>query len=105
MYRWPLRRSAVQPGADGFGYRFEPDSRRSPRGDYVIDRLATVSVKWRAAPDRPLSLHSSSCRWEVARSTRSRRRCGTGYVALYEIVSASGVRVLAARHQREEDRH
>ncbi len=30
---------------------------------------------------------------------------GTGYVALYEIVSASKVVVLAARHQREEDYH
>jgi len=30
---------------------------------------------------------------------------GTGYVALYEIVSASTVVVLAVRHQREEDYH
>jgi plasmid stabilization system protein ParE len=30
---------------------------------------------------------------------------GTGYVALYEIVSASKVIVLAVRHQREEDYH
>ena len=30
---------------------------------------------------------------------------GTGYVALYEIVSASKVVVLAIRHQREEDYH
>lgn len=30
---------------------------------------------------------------------------GTGYVALYEIVSASKVVVLALRHQREEDYH
>lgn len=30
---------------------------------------------------------------------------GTGYVALYEIVSASQVVVLAIRHQREEDYH
>jgi len=30
---------------------------------------------------------------------------GTGYVALYEIVSASRVVVLAVRHQREEDYH
>ena len=30
---------------------------------------------------------------------------GTGYVALYEIVSASKVVVLAVRHQREEDYH
>ena len=29
----------------------------------------------------------------------------TGYVALYEIVSASKVLVLAVRHQREEDYH
>ena len=29
----------------------------------------------------------------------------TGYVALYEIVSASKVVVLAVRHQREEDYH
>jgi plasmid stabilization system protein ParE len=29
----------------------------------------------------------------------------TGYVALYEIMSASGVLVLAVRHQREEDYH
>lgn len=29
----------------------------------------------------------------------------TGYVALYEIVSASKVIVLAVRHQREEDYH
>jgi len=29
----------------------------------------------------------------------------TGYVALYEIVSASSVLVLAVRHQREEDYH
>ena len=29
----------------------------------------------------------------------------TGYVALYEIVSASMVLVLAVRHQREEDYH
>lgn len=28
-----------------------------------------------------------------------------GYVALYEIVSASKVVVLAVRHQREEDYH
>ena len=30
---------------------------------------------------------------------------GTGYVALYEIVSQSTVIVLAVRHQREEDYH
>ena len=30
---------------------------------------------------------------------------GTGYVALYEIVSVSRVVVLAVRHQREEDYH
>jgi hypothetical protein len=30
---------------------------------------------------------------------------GTGYVALYEIVSASKVVVLAVRRQREEDCH
>ena len=30
---------------------------------------------------------------------------GTGYVALYEIVSTSKVVVLALRHQREEDYH
>ena len=30
---------------------------------------------------------------------------GSGYVALYEIVSASKVVVLAVRHQREEDYH
>ncbi len=30
---------------------------------------------------------------------------GTGYVALYEVVSASKVVVLALRHQREEDYH
>ncbi|MDP3085838.1 MAG: type II toxin-antitoxin system RelE/ParE family toxin [Rubrivivax sp.] len=30
---------------------------------------------------------------------------GTGYVALYEIVSTSKVIVLAVRHQREEDYH
>ena len=30
---------------------------------------------------------------------------GTGFVALYEIVSASKVLVLAVRHQREEDYH
>ena len=30
---------------------------------------------------------------------------GTGYVALYEIVSAAKVVVLALRHQREEDHH
>ena len=30
---------------------------------------------------------------------------GTGYVALYEIVSALKVVVLAVRHQREEDYH
>ena len=30
---------------------------------------------------------------------------GTGYVALYEIVSVSKVVVLAVRHQREEDYH
>ena len=30
---------------------------------------------------------------------------GTGFVALYEIVSTSTVVVLAVRHQREEDHH
>jgi plasmid stabilization system protein ParE len=30
---------------------------------------------------------------------------GTGYVALYEIVSTAKVVVLAVRHQREEDYH
>jgi plasmid stabilization system protein ParE len=30
---------------------------------------------------------------------------GTGYVALFEIVSVSEVLVLAVRHQREEDYH
>jgi plasmid stabilization system protein ParE len=30
---------------------------------------------------------------------------GTGYLALYEIVSTSKVVVLAVRHQREEDYH
>jgi plasmid stabilization system protein ParE len=30
---------------------------------------------------------------------------GTGYIALYEIVSTSKVVVLAVRHQREEDYH
>lgn len=30
---------------------------------------------------------------------------GTGYVALFEVVSVSKVLVLAVRHQREEDYH
>ncbi len=73
-----------------------------------LDRAQAAIDAIRAAVDHRLAVTPFSFR-KAAQSPAQRELIipfgGTGYVALYEIVSPSKVVVLAVRHQREEDYH
>ena len=85
--------------------------------DFLLDRAETsedldhaqaaIDAIRAAAQHRLATTPFSFCM--VARYSAQRELIipfgGTGYVALYEIVSMSKVVVLAIRHQREEDYH
>ncbi len=85
--------------------------------EFLLDRAAIVEdlELAQAAIDaiRSISLHQlASTPYSFRKSGKSSTRReliipfgATGYVALYEIASASTVVVLAVRHQREEDYH
>lgn len=85
--------------------------------DYLLDRAETTEDldraqaaidTIRAVMQQQLALTPYSFR-KAAQSPALRELIipfgGTGFVALYEIVSPSKVVVLAVRHQREEDYH
>ena len=102
-----------------FEVRFSP----AARGDLVRlheHLLARAeSVEELQLADHAVDEIELSCRVQLARTPYIFRKAGksptrreliipfgaTGYVALYEIASASSVVVLAVRHQREEDYH
>jgi plasmid stabilization system protein ParE len=73
-----------------------------------LDRAQAAIDAIRAAAQHRLAITPFSFR-KAARNPAQRELIipfgGTGYVALYEIVSPSKVVVLAVRHQREEDYH
>jgi plasmid stabilization system protein ParE len=73
-----------------------------------LDRAQAAIDAIRATAQHRLAITPFSFR-KAARNPAQRELIipfgGTGYVALYEIVSASKVVVLAVRHQREEDYH
>ncbi|HMO44774.1 MAG TPA: type II toxin-antitoxin system RelE/ParE family toxin [Rubrivivax sp.] len=73
-----------------------------------LDRAQAAIEAVRAAAQHRLAVTPFSFR-KAARNPAQRELIipfgSTGYVALYEIVSASKVVVLALRHQREEDYH
>ena len=73
-----------------------------------LDRAQAVIDAMRATEQHRLAVTPFSFR--KAALTPAQRELiipfgSAGYVALYEIVSASKVVVLAVRHQREEDHH
>ena len=85
--------------------------------DFLVDRAqseddldfaqSAISAIRAAALDH---LSSTPFSFRKAGTSPTRRELiipfgATGYVALYEIASASSVVVLAVRHQREEDYH
>jgi plasmid stabilization system protein ParE len=73
-----------------------------------LDRAQAAIDAIRAAAQHRLVVTPFSFR-KAARNPAQRELIipfgGTGYVAVCEIVSSSGVVVLALRHQREEDYH
>jgi len=73
-----------------------------------LDRAQAAIDAIRATAQHRLAITPFSFR-KAARNPTQRELVipfgGTGYVALYEIVSTSEVVVLAVRHQREEDYH
>ena len=73
-----------------------------------LDRAQAAIDATRAAVQHRLAITPFSFR-KAAQDPAQRELiipfAGTGYVALYEIVSPSKVVVLAVRHQREEDYH
>ena len=73
-----------------------------------LDRAQAAIDAIRAAAQHRLAITPFSFR-KAAQNPAQRELIipfgGTGYVALYEIVSTSKVVVLAVRHQREEDYH
>jgi plasmid stabilization system protein ParE len=73
-----------------------------------LDRAQAAIDAVRAAAQHRLAITPFSFR-KAAQNPAQRELIipfgGTGYVALYEIVSPSKVVVLAVRHQREEDYH
>lgn len=85
--------------------------------DFLIDRSETTEDLDRA--QAAINAIGSMAQHQLAMTPFSFRKAahnpaqreliipfgGTGYVALFEIVSASKVVVLAIRHQREEDYH
>jgi len=73
-----------------------------------LDRAQAAIEAIRAAAQHRLAVTPFSFR-KAAQNPAQRELIipfgGTGYVALYEVVSPSKVIVLAVRHQREEDYH
>jgi len=73
-----------------------------------LDRAQAAIDAIRATAQHRLAITPFSFR-KAARNPAQRELIipfgGTGYVALYEIVSISKVVALAVRHQREEDYH
>jgi plasmid stabilization system protein ParE len=73
-----------------------------------LDRAQAAINAIRAAAQHRLAVTPYSFR-KAAQNPAQRELIipfgGTGYLALYEIVSASKVLVLAVRHQCEEDHH
>lgn len=73
-----------------------------------LDRAQAAIDAIRAAAQHRLAITPFSFR-KAAQNPAQRELIipfgGTGYVALYEIVSPSKVLVLSVRHQREEDYH
>ncbi len=73
-----------------------------------LDRAQAAINAIRSAVEHRLAITPFSFR-KAAQNPAQRELiipfAGTGYVALYEIVSSSTVLVLAVRHQREEDYH
>ena len=73
-----------------------------------LDRAQAAIDAIRAAAQHRLAITPFSFR-KAAQNPAQRELIipfgGTGYVALYEIVSTSKVVALAVRHQREEDYH
>ncbi len=73
-----------------------------------LDRAQAAIDAVRAVAQQQLAMTPFSFR-KAAKSPAQRELIipfgNSGYVALYEIVSASKVVVLAVRHQREEDYH
>lgn len=73
-----------------------------------LDRAQAAIDAVRAIAQQQLAMTPFSFR-KAAKSPAQRELIipfgNSGYVALYEIVSASKVVVLAVRHQREEDYH
>jgi plasmid stabilization system protein ParE len=102
-----------------FEVRFSPEADEDLGRllDFLLDRAATVDDLDRAA--EAVEAIRSAVFSQLARTPYSFRKAGTrstlreliipfgatGYVALYEIASASLVVILAVRHQREEDYH
>jgi plasmid stabilization system protein ParE len=85
--------------------------------DFLIDRAETTEEldraqaaidAIRATTQHRLAITPYSCR-KAAQNPAQRELIipfgGTGYVALYEIVSTTKVVILAVRHQLEEDYH
>ena len=73
------------------------------RAQHVLHELRT-SIKTRLAQN-PWAYRKAG---DGRRTTRRELIVGfgsTGYVALYEILSGQKIKVLAVRHQREEDYH
>jgi plasmid stabilization system protein ParE len=85
--------------------------------DFLLDRAETIEdlnlaqVAIEAVRSAAVTqLGSTPYSFRKAGKSPTRRELiipfgATGYVALYEIASASSVVVLAVRHQREEDYH
>ncbi len=73
-----------------------------------LDRAQAAIDAVKATTLHRLAITPFSCR-KAAQNPAQRELIipfgGTGYVALFEIVSLSKVVVLAVRHQREEDYH
>jgi plasmid stabilization system protein ParE len=102
-----------------FEVRFSPAARDDlvRLHDHLLARAESVEDLQFA--DRAINEIELSCKAQLARTPYLFRKAGssatrrelvipfgaTGYVALYEIASASSLVVLAVRHQREEDYH
>lgn len=103
----------------GFDVRFsvEAEADLERLFDFLLDRAQTLEDlelaqaaidAVRVAAHKQLAVTPYSFR-KIGQS-RTRRELiipfgATGYIALYEIVDATSVLVLAVRHQREEDYH
>ncbi len=80
---------------------------RASTAEHLLQAQATLDAL-RSALERQLSVSPFSFRKAAQRPDQRELIIPSGqsgYVALYEVVSASKVVVLAVRHQREEDYH